>query len=296
VCALLFSLTSLRYDVCVVATGSRYAAPFKFGGPGAPGSAAAREQLRGLAAQFRALPPASVVCVVGGGAVGVETAAAVKTYHRGLRVLLVARQIVESESEAFRRRVLEILTARVGIECLLGSRVSGGLPEAAVCFAPDARLELEDGRSVTGVSCVVTCTGARPNSEPLRALAMDARGQVEVDDCFRVRGTDGSVLCLGDVCSHPSPKLGYIAARYHAPVVAKNVLAVLRGRALSSYSAPLVYVFGTSLGPLQSVFQVGWFVVEQFLAQKARDLYTAQTWEEVGLKIPSLAYRNKPAE
>ena len=146
--------------------------------------------------------------------------------------------------------------------------------------------------SVDGISCIVCCTGAQPNSESFQTLPLDAQGQIQVDEWFRVRGTDGSLLCLGDVSSHPSPKLGYIAARYQAPVAAKNVLAYLKGCALSFYSAPLVHVFGTSLSPKHSVFQVGWFVVEQFLTQKARDLYTAQTWEEVGLKIPSIAYKN----
>ncbi len=279
--------TSLAYDVCVLATGSRYALPFKVGGPGVRPSDEVKAAFRELSGKFRALLPGRLVVVIGGGAVGVETAAEIKTHHQGLRVMLIARKLLESETESFQSRVRDILTDRVGVKCELGTRVASGAEgEEAITFCNDGVLKLEDGRVIDGVSCIVRCTGARPNSESFVSLPLNEDGCVIVDKSFRVQGAEG-LFCCGDVCSMPSPKLGYIAARYHAPIVAKNVVAHLRQKILSTYSAPMLYVFGTSLGSKESVFQVGWFVIENFLKQKARDLYTQQTWEEVGLTLPS---------
>ena len=291
----------LEYDFLVITTGSFYKAPFKFGIDTPTEKKVCLEYIQTLNAKLKALKTNDLVVVVGGGVVGVETACEVKTDFPKLRVLIVhsGKELMDKEGTSKFHSRVDTICKRVGIETKLENKVCN-LPkdskDGVIFFDEKTVLTLNNGDAIQGASCLITCMGAPPNSKIFtQGIPRTSKGYIEVDEHFLVQG-HSNIFCCGDVCNlpTPAPKLGYIAARYQAPVCAENLIHAIKGeKKMGKYSPPPVSVFGCSLGRKESVFQVGWFVIEHFLVQKARDLYTEQTWEEIGLKIPDTKYRIK---
>ena len=178
--------------------------------------------------------------VVGGGSTGVEVAAelhdllhlAVRSFRSTAdlspRVVLVhSRPRVLSEfGERLSKRATKRLAA-VGVELVLGHRLARVEPDAVV---------LDDGTRIEA-GTVVSTVGNAPN--PLLGhlpAGHDAKGWVLPDATFAVPGLDG-VWALGDCASIEDPATGrpMPSTAQHAiregPAAARNILAVLEGRA-----------------------------------------------------------------
>ncbi len=181
------------------------------------------------------------VVVIGGGATGVEVASEVWSlfrdavrYYRHVepddfRVVVVqaaSRLIPEFPAELgdYAARVLRTR----GVEVLLGRRVVRVEPE---------HVELDDG-SIIAAHTIIGSVGVQPN--PLvgnLGVGLDPRGRIVVDQFLRVPGYD-NVWALGDNALTIDPETGepYPQTAQHAvqeaKVVARNIVATLRGRPL----------------------------------------------------------------
>lgn len=228
-------------DAIVVATGSRYAAPFKPQGDSAADFVA---QLRDTAAQIAA---AERIVIVGGGAVGVELAGEIKAVHPGKAVALISDQpqlfpMYRSELHA---KLVERLTA-TGVELHLGQKASGlvrtDLPHLG-------EIVLEDGTRMSGL--VVPAIGARVAESPAHALP-DARcqpnGQLAVDGWLRPSAL-ANVFAIGDLAA-TGEGMTVVSTTRQSPWLAKVLRKLAQGKKLESLPAYQPWTVAPILLPL----------------------------------------------
>jgi len=190
----------VAYDALILATGSRAR---KLPVPGA--DLRNIHELRNLAdaeALKAAIEPGRRLLVIGGGYVGLETAASARAL--GAEVVIVerearclARVACEPLSNFFqdyhRARGVEIVTG-AGLEALRGD--AHGFVEAA---------ELDDGRLLP-CDVALIGVGGQPCDELARAAGLACDGGVVVD--LEARTSDPAIFAIGDVTRRPMPLYG----------------------------------------------------------------------------------------
>ncbi len=200
---------ALPYDRLLLATG---ALPIQIPIPGLPD--ARRLTLTSLADMDRlvaAARDAKSALVIGGGAIGVETAE--NLARRGLKTTLVekAGHLLPAMLDPEMAVDLPDALRAVGVDVRTGRTVAAWADGAAT---------LDDGASLPA-EIVVMALGVRPNSALAQAtgLALGPRGHVAVDACLRT--SDPDIFAAGDVAAAegaaialagPANKQGRVAA------------------------------------------------------------------------------------
>ncbi|KAI0365682.1 FAD/NAD(P)-binding domain-containing protein [Pilatotrama ljubarskyi] len=207
----------IPYDVLVLATGNSWPGPLHF--PDAV------EDLRLHVSDWRhRFQEAKHIVIVGGGAVGIETAGEVKEEWPDKKVTLVHsdKQLLnDAYPEKFRRDLERRVRAR-GIKVLLGDRADT-LPDGVT------GLTTKSGTHIPDADLVVQAYGARPNTKFVTTLDPDVvtpYGTVRVDEHLEVPSHPG-VFAAGDIIDWPEQKQAHKAVE-HVPVVVANVLRRLR--------------------------------------------------------------------
>ena len=189
---------SLHYDRLMLATGAR-ARMLSCAGADLGRVHALRNiaDVNEIRPQFK---PAARVVIVGGGYIGLETAAsAVKA---GCEVT-----ILEMAERAMNRVVAPLVSdfymaehrahgVKIVCNTLVSSLEGRGNVERVVCA---------DGTSYEA-DVVVVGVGAIPNAELARDAGIACENGVRVDEYCR--SSDANVFAVGDCCSHPSPHYG----------------------------------------------------------------------------------------
>lgn len=234
----------------VLATGSSYAYPAK------PRTDATADALDDLRATHKELAAAARVLILGAGAVGLELAGEIAEVwpDKHVTVLDPAEELLSGYLAEVRADLRRQLDER-GIVLRLGT----GLAEQPVT---------EPGRTET---VTVTTTagdeltadiwfrahGVRLNTDYLtdgRLTTLTPQGEVPVTDTLNVRGHD-HVYAIGDITDVPEIKRAGHAFD-HAEVVAKNILARLRGEEpAATYEAAREPMILLPLGPRGGVGQ-----------------------------------------
>jgi nitrite reductase (NADH) large subunit len=183
---------SLAYDKLILANGAQ---PFV---PPAPGSERdgvvtirSVDDARRLLETVR--PGMPVVCI-GGGILGLESAAALARRGADVTILersdwLMPRQLNQTAGELLKNDV-----ARLGIRLLIRARVKE--------IAGDGRVtgvKLEDGTSLAA-SLVIVTAGVKPSSDLARRAGLKVNQGIVVDD--RLATSRPDVLAAGDVAEH----------------------------------------------------------------------------------------------
>jgi pyruvate/2-oxoglutarate dehydrogenase complex dihydrolipoamide dehydrogenase (E3) component len=175
----------------------------------------------------------SSLLVLGGGVVGVEMAQAYISLGAKVTIVEAGQRLIASEEQFASDMVRESLQ-QLGVQVLLNARAGAGGREPG----GPVRIELEDGRSVTGEELLVA-VGRRPRTDGigLESLGIEAGGYVEVDDAMRVSGHPW-LYAIGDVngrvlLTHMGKYQGRIAAdvilgrspraRTHGDVVPRTI-------------------------------------------------------------------------
>lgn len=185
---------SVEGSILVVATGSRYARPFKPEAESVPSFLAASR------ANHQALRAARSVAIIGGGAVGTELTGEIASAFPAKKVTLVsaAPTLAPAYLPALGRK-LESQLRRMGVTLRLG--VPARAPKSNdTPFAGD--VEMSAGEPVTA-DIVFPATGAKPVNDLLRALpgvTLDALGRVMVDPWLRPTSAK-HLFVLGDVAA-----------------------------------------------------------------------------------------------
>lgn len=237
--------TTLAANYVIVATGAGYASPIFTDADAASATAQ-------LAAARAAVAAAKSVLVVGGGAVGVEIAAEVKTDFPGCAVTLATSgaELLSEVSHLPPKGAAKLRTrtaaklAKMGVAVVTGvkaERPAALAPGTAVLAAPGTVVGLSNGSTVTADVVVWAVGGGRPATAALAANfagVISPNGRVRVAPTLQVEGCP-SVFAIGDVkeqagAKTPDPLMGFHAS-LQAKHVAKSIVGLTRGRPAALY-------------------------------------------------------------
>ncbi|MFG3708887.1 NAD(P)/FAD-dependent oxidoreductase [Micromonospora sp. NPDC047670] len=219
-------------DYLVLASGSRYAYPAK------PDADATNEALDDLRRTNKELTNADRVLILGAGPVGLELAGEIKEVwpHKHVTVVDPSEQLLPGFLPEVRQdlhRQLDELEIRV--------RLGTGLtvpPTTEPGQAETFTVTTTDGDEITA-DIWFRAHGVQVNSDYLadgRLTTRTPQGQVPVTETLNVRGYD-HVYAVGDITDVAEAKMaGY--AMQHAEVVARNIVAQLRGEEPSATYRP----------------------------------------------------------
>lgn len=222
---------TIPYAYLVIATGTKLSPPSSM-----PGS----EKLDGVAylkKHVAMVEKANNIVIIGGGAVGVQTACDIKELYSEKEVTLVhSRQNVMNK---FHHGFNDIIMERfreLGVDTQLGSRVklpAGGYPTDGSTF----EVELEDGIKIPAEFAIVA-TGQTPNSDVLKTLspeAIGANGFVKVRKTLQIDDEDyPNIFAIGDVAATPAHKAARPAMK-QVDVVVNNIEHSLQHEPLEDY-------------------------------------------------------------
>jgi NADH dehydrogenase FAD-containing subunit len=239
----LASGTRLEPDYLVLATGSYYPSPAKWG---EADSATARA---GIRASHEALRGAGRVLVLGAGPSGLELAGEIKATFPDKRVI-VADQAPDVLAGPFDQELREELRRqldKLGVELALGSPLRG-LPDLEPATAGNVSVTTDEGEELAA-DIWFRCFGVVPATGYLRGALAEARdeaGYLRVDDQLRVVGQE-RVFAIGDISDAERNMAGL--AGFQADFLAANLTALITGEgALGHYqiNPPMIAV---PLGP-----------------------------------------------
>lgn len=240
----LASGTRLEPDYLVLATGSYYPAPAKWG---EADSATART---GMRASHEALREAARVLVVGAGAAGLELAGEIKSAFPDKKVTVADRSpdVLPGPFDQELREELRRQLDKLGVELVLGSPLRA-LPSVEPATVAPVSATTENGAELTA-DIWFRCFGVVPATGYLRGALAEARdeaGYLRVDGQLRVRGQE-RVFAIGDISDAERNMAG--SARMQAEFVAANLKAAITGEGEPSdsyqVSPPMIVV---PLGP-----------------------------------------------
>ncbi|WP_343054505.1 FAD-dependent oxidoreductase [Pararobbsia alpina] len=273
---------AIEADVVIVATGSRYAEPFK---PDGDSAAAFNGSIRAAHATLRA---ADNVAIVGGGAVGVELAGEISTAFPNKSVTLVsnAPALMPGYSAKF-SRALQTQLRRKGVQLRLDTRVE----TLAHRERPHAGILGNDAGDEPR-HLIFPALGAQPVTALFREMVgarFDRQGRVIVDGWLRPAGLS-RLFSLGDAAATGDP-MTIVAITRQAPWLAKTINALLAGRRIESLApykpwpargilVPLGPQDGASMLP---ILGRGWFAGRWATALiKGRELFIPRYLKEFG--------------
>jgi len=232
----------LAYDRLLLATGGRsFIPPFK--GVDLQGVFALRtldnaSKIKQYAQRARA------VALIGGGLLGLETAAALLAPGRRVSVIEIAPHLLPRQLDATGARVLQTRLEAMGLRFY-----TGAMTESILGDGRATGVQLQEGRTVDG-ELVVLSTGIRSRIELARDAGIEVNRGVIVDDRMRTSAPD--VFAAGDAAEYNGLVYGIIpAAIGQARVAAANMAsdngAMYRGT-VPSTSLKIVGIDLTCLG------------------------------------------------
>jgi len=192
----------------------------------------------------KAADTAQQVCVLGGGYIGLEVAAALTARGKKVTVLESQARVLARSMPECMSAYLEAAHRRRGVDLRTSQRVRALAP----CQGRVAGVELADG---TRVDCemVVLGIGAAPNAGVAQAAGLAVSNGIEVD--LQARTSAPNVLAAGDVACMPSPT----AADGSGRVRLESIQAAIDGAKAAA---------ATLVGRNQPVSAVPWFWSDQF--------------------------------
>ena len=195
------------------------------------------------------------VSVVGGGVAGVELGLAMA--HRiqttqGERPwhwrLIAGGGLLEGHNPMVRRRAKQALDA-AGIHCLTHVEVTAIQADG---------LQLADGQRLHSDFTLLCTSAVPPQSLSGCGLPLSDQGYIRVDEDLRVKSMH-NVFAVGDIAHFPRPlpKAGVYAVR-QGPVLAQNLLRLVRGEPLQPFHPQRRYLKLISLGEKKALASRGW--------------------------------------
>jgi ferredoxin-nitrate reductase len=183
----------IPYDKLVIATGSRVATP-PILGLGLHGVIRLRTDLD--AARIRtSLGPGATVCVVGGGLLGLEAAAAMQEHGAEVTVVHAGPRLMDRQLDAGSARWLQRRVEQRGIACHIDARCEELLEwEGRV-----VGVKLHTG-TVVAADLVVMATGVSPVIQVAARAGIKTERGIVVDDQLRTSAPD--VWAIGECAQH----------------------------------------------------------------------------------------------
>lgn len=270
---------SVPYDQLILATGSIWN-----GALALPDTRS--EAIEHIRAFRRNLESAQHVLIIGGGAVGLEYVGELRHFMPGKSITLVhggTELMNKTYPSKFRKALLSAVTKN-GVEVVLGDKI------APTVVPEGGYVTTENGKRIQA-DVVINATGGRPNTSIVRTLdpaALTATGTIQVTPELRVRLASGAqnVWAIGDIIEWPEQKMVFKASMGHAPLVAKNVAASVKGLKTTPYGGKPEMIMVT-LGPKGgrgSAPFFGGIVLGDWMVSKAKsaDLFVTKARKSLG--------------
>lgn len=274
---------ALEGDLIVVATGSRYARPFK---PQSDSVAALIADSRAAHEQMR---QAKSIAIVGAGAVGTELAGEIAAGIPGKKITLISSTptLFPGYPENLGRKLAAQLKA-MGVTLRFGTSART-LEKTDAPFA--GRLDMTAGDPIEA-DMIVPVIGAKPVTDLLSAVpgvTLDALGRAKVDAWLRPAASS-TLLALGDAAA-AGDAMTIVAITRQEPWLAKTIKALLAGKKLESLptyapwpTPPILIPLGAKKGASVLPFTKKGMVVGPFLtsAIKGKQLFIPRYRKEFG--------------
>jgi NADH dehydrogenase FAD-containing subunit len=261
----------IEFNVCVIATGATTAWPALGRGVLMPGQDGTREQrLATLEKEGKMLLASGSVLVVGGGLIGIETAGDLMAYAKkagsSLDVTLVhSKEKLSEEFTPNASKMTQTKLEKLGVKVILNEKV----------VSKDNKYMLQKSGAEIKANQVIWTTGLKPlNSFLSEPKFLDKNGWLQVDDYFRVKGSNNKLFAIGDCCDLLPNSGNQVLA--NLGTIGKNIKSVMDAQEKASpnmekgmrkaLSAPEVIVTtigpdtGVALTPLcHTQFMLPWF-------------------------------------
>lgn len=190
--------TLLEYDALVLSTGSR---PRPLPLPGADlQQVYDMRAISDIAAMQPHFTPGKKLVIIGGGYIGLETAAVARKMGLDTTVVEAADRVLARVTDPQISAFYERVHGEEGVTILTGVGVAALQGEGAV-----SGVELSDGR-VLPADCVVVGIGILPNVELAEAAGLDVDNGIIVDE--NACTSDPAIYAAGDCTQHPNNLLG----------------------------------------------------------------------------------------
>jgi 3-phenylpropionate/trans-cinnamate dioxygenase ferredoxin reductase subunit len=188
----------LAYGTLVLATGTRARA---LKAPGAElGGLFSLRAIDDVHRLRPALDTARHIVIVGGGYIGLEVAAIMRSEGRDVTVLEAEDRLLKRVTGADISTFFETLHRERGVDIRLGARLAALTGEGAV-----TGVALADGTALPA-DCVLLAIGAQANDDLARAAGLACRDGILVDTLARASVPD--VYAIGDCTRFPSGRYG----------------------------------------------------------------------------------------
>lgn len=270
-------------DIIVVATGSRYARPFK------PEAESVASFVAASRANHQALMAARTVAIIGAGAVGTELAGEIAADFPAKKVTLISASATLFPAYPARLgRKLEAQLKAMGVILRMGAPARA--PKSIdTPFA--GRVDMSAGDPVTA-DLIFPVIGAKPVNDVLRPLpgvTLDSLGRAVVDSWLRPTAAS-NLFALGDVAA-AGDAMTIVGITRQQPWLAKTIKALFAGKALESLppykpwaSPPILIPLGEATGASVLPFTRRGVVVGSFLTAtiKGRQLFVPRYLKEFG--------------
>jgi NADH dehydrogenase FAD-containing subunit len=208
----------IKFDVLVLATGSIWEGPLKFG--------KTKEEIdEKLKAEREEIARATNIVLVGGGAVGIEFAGEIKDVFPDKSVTIVhgePKLLNAAYPEKFRNKAEQDVRAR-GVKLELREYIDN-------VEIKNGAVMTRSGKSITA-DLVIPTRGGRPNTALLNTLGegtLTVTGHVKVTKSFQLPAHK-DIFAIGDIVDIQEQKQA-AKVKAHADIVAENVLLVLGER------------------------------------------------------------------
>lgn len=242
--------TEIPFDYLVYCAGAKYGLPFKSDGQSKEESVSVFSHLSD------AIQKAKKIVLVGGGPVGVETAAEIKYKYADKdvtvvhsRPTLLANVISDASKERLRKKA-----QGMGIKFALDERIQVPSELKGKTYHVGQQTLKTDKGTTFESDLTIICTGTGSfNSEPIKALSadlVDGKGQVKVLPTLQLEGKYSNIFSLGDVAATGSAKMVFHVMD-QGPIVASNIVSLIRnnGKKLKEYVPKPDNATAISLGP-----------------------------------------------
>lgn len=221
-------LQTINYDYLVVASGLQRPWPV------VPSAITKLQYSADAARQISNLANSEVgIVVVGGGAVGIETAAEIKSRYPSKDVTLVhsRAELLSSESlpSEFKSKVLETLR-ECGVEVVLGKRMIQTETPSDTGEIQVRHVLLSDGSTIPADVVIQATSSAVPSTSFLPNDSLDENGFVKINPTTQWQSSSGpnssSHFAIGDIAARSGIKLA-ASANNMGKITAFNIMTLL---------------------------------------------------------------------
>jgi 3-phenylpropionate/trans-cinnamate dioxygenase ferredoxin reductase component len=218
---------AVPYDALVLTTGTR-ARELRLPGAGFAGVFSLRriDDVRRLRP---ALDEARRVVIIGGGYIGLEVAAVVRSEGRDVTVLEAEDRVLKRVTSPVLSQYFDEVHREHGVDLRFGARLAGIEGEGRV-----SGLRLTDGTALAA-DLVLVAVGARANDDLAAAASLECQDGVVVDECGRT--ADPLIYAAGDCTRFPSRRY----ARHLRLECVQNAIDQAKAVATAILGAPAAY-------------------------------------------------------